>query len=215
MTELQSRNNVEFEGKLETALPFYKRTQDLKAKIIINIDYENSVIKVEEISQIKADQDEGITKERAIELMQMLYHNPEKLNFEKPFIERLKENLNLVEREFLEKGKDFLIDISFGTILFQIVSNKMLESNKYKKGGFGLHLSFDESFETTKDELTKFRNLTYLKEFSYHELDGIPTYQIDLGKEKKQVIEMVNKIILDVYVFEKDLELVELESFEI
>ena len=89
----------------------------------------------------------------------------------------------------------------------------MLEISKNKEEGFGLHLSFDESFESAKEELANFRKQDYLKEFDYHEFDEIPSYQIDLGRDTNQINEIVKQLIIDVY--EQDIELVEIETFEI
>ena len=210
--ELESGNNVEFEGKLESAIPFYEKTQALKVKIIININYEYPIIKVEEPSQLKVEQTEGITKERAIAMMQMFYHNQNAKEFRKPFVERLEENIDQVEKDFLEKDKNFIVDISFESVLFQLVNNKILEVNKHKEGGFGLHLAFDDSNDSLKEELANFRKQDYFNEFSFYVLDEIPIYQIDLGRDKNKIIEMVKRLVIDVY--EEDLELIGVESYE-
>ena len=211
--ELKSENNVEFKGRLETALPFYEKTQNLEAKIIFNSNYDYLIIEVEEPSQIKIDQEEGVTKDRIIEIMQTIYHNEKDSKFDKSFVERLIQNLDESEKEYLNKDKNFLIDISCGTVLFQIVNNQMLEQNNSKEKGFGFHLSFDESFESTKEELANFRNQEYSKKFDYHEFDEIPTYQIDLGVNKSKIMELVKQLIVDVY--EQDVEIVKIENFEI
>jgi len=77
---LKQGNNVEFNGQLETALPFYKKTKGLQVKTIININYDYAVIKVEEASQIKKDQSNKVTEKRVLEIMQMFYHHPDGIN---------------------------------------------------------------------------------------------------------------------------------------
>ena len=144
-------------------------------------------------------------------------HHPElfkeKVIFDKPFSERLIDELDFAEREYIKKNKDFVINISSpSTTLFQILSSNMLESSDGNKKGFGLHLSFDESHEESLEEIKKFRDQEYSKEFEYHDLDEIPTYQIDLKTNKEQIKELVTKILEDVY--EQDVEIIETDNFE-
>jgi hypothetical protein len=152
-----------------------------------------------------------------IEIMQMLHHNPlankgaSKLDV--TFKKRLAKELKSAEKEYIKKEKDFVIDLSTGTVLFQIVSNQMLEINRNEERGFGLHLSFDESNDESEDEIVKFRSKEYSKIFAYHDLDEIPTYQIDLGMDKKRLGKLIETIVSDVY--EEDLSNVKIDSFEI
>jgi len=173
-------------------------------------------IQAQEDSQLKEDQSKPITESRMIEIMQMLHHHPqseEKRRSDEPFKQRLLKEFEYVEKEYIAKEKDFVINISTGTVLFQITSNKMLEINRIKERGFGLHLSFDETDEESVEEMAKFRSKEYSAEFDYHDLDGIPTYQVDLGTDKKRLEELVCRMVLDVY--EEDLEMVEIDNFKI
>jgi len=77
---LKQRKNVEFNGELETQLPFYEKTRGLKVKVIVNINYDYAVIKVEEESKIKTDQSKPVSEERIIEIMQMMYHHPDRID---------------------------------------------------------------------------------------------------------------------------------------
>ena len=118
-----------------------------------------------------------------------------------------------IESEYISNKKDFVINLSTGTVLFQIISNKMLEINRIQEKGFGLHLSFDKTHDESIEEIAKFRNKEYSKEFDYHDLDEIPTYQIDLGTDMKRLEKLVSRIIVDVY--EEELETIETDNFEI
>lgn len=217
--ELKTGKVIEFDGKLEEELiPFYPNSKDLKTKTLIQATSEGIIveIQVEEKSQLKEDQSKPITEKRMIEIMQMIHHNPkreERQSFDKSFKQRLTVELENAESEYIANKKDFVINLSTGTVLFQIISNKMLEINRINERGFGLHLSFDETHDESIEEIAKFRGKEYSKEFDYHDLDEIPTYQIDLGTDKKRLEKLVNQIIVDVY--EEELETVETDNFEI
>lgn len=73
---LQRGDNVEFAGVLESELPFYEQTKGLKLKIIININYEYAVLKIEEDSPLQVDQRDKITRDRVFEIMGKVHHQP-------------------------------------------------------------------------------------------------------------------------------------------
>lgn len=149
--------------------------------------------------------------------MQMIHHHPkkeerdEKREFDKPFKQRLFEELEYAENEYIANQVDFVINLSSENVLFQIISNKMLEANRVPESGFGLHLSFDEVSSTSRKEMAKFERKEYSKAFDYYYLDEVPTYQIDLGMDKKRLIKLVSKILVEVY--EEALEAVETDNF--
>ena len=93
------------------------------------------------------------------------------------------------------------------------MSNKLIDSPSEERRGFALHLSFDESFEESLEEISNFRNEEYSKEFDFIVLDEIPTFQIDLGLNKKRIYELVSSIISNVY--KENLETIEVSHFEI
>lgn len=210
LEKLKNGEVVELNGFLQSEIPFYSKSIGLKSKIKMQANEEMILeIRIEEESKLKKDQSKPITEGRMIEIMRMLHHNPKrKENFDKPFKDRLLEQLENAEREYIANEKDFVINLSAGKVLFQIISNKLLEKNRIYERGFGLHLSFDDSIE----EIAKFRSKDYSKEFDYYKLDEIPTYQIDLGKDKNQLEKLVVKIIIDVY--EEDLEIIGTDHFE-
>jgi hypothetical protein len=216
--QLKVTDSVELNGVLQSELPFYPKSRGLEVKVQIHATNEFHLeIIVEEDSKLRDDQSKPITRERVIELMQFLNHNElfrKEKKYDNTFGERLKEELNYVEDKYIKKKKGFSINISSpNSVLFQIVSSEILEMNKNLQSGFGLHLSFDNSLEESKEEINKFRKQDYAKGFKYYELDGIPVYQIDLGIDKKRVGELVNFLIEDVY--EQDIETIDIDSFEL
>ena len=219
LEKLIAGNIVEFKGKLENYLPFYREHIGLEANTLIQVkgDQIFSEVIITEESRLKEDQSNPISDERLIEIMQMIYHHPEregKNNFDKPFYDRLSKELQNAKLEYIDNHKNFAIDLSnTSTNLFQIVNNKMLEVNSNLSNGFGLHLSFDDSFDECKEEIQKFRSKDYSRYFDFHNLDRIPTYQIDLGMNIEQLIELVGKIIVEVY--EENPEKIEIDKFEV
>lgn len=211
--EIEKGSKIEFEGNLESELPYYLNSIGLKTKTVIQkrMNVYRIEILIEEKSKLKQDQSKPISGERMIEIIKMIHHDPnfERRNFgNQIFEERLKKELSSVEYQFLRNGGFFVINFEFeGSILFQIVPSKILEK-KGKKSGFGLHLPFDGDFE----KKSKFEKQKYSKEFAFHILDEIPTFQIDLGREKNSIAEISRRIIQDVY--EKDPEMIELDIIE-
>ncbi len=89
----------------------------------------------------------------------------------------------------------------------------MLEVKGNEQSGFGLHLSFDGSFEESKTEIQIFRKQEYSKGFEYYDLDKIPTYQIDLGFDKERIEKLIKRILEDVY--NQEIEKIEMDNYEI
>jgi len=217
LEQLKKGELIEFEGKLANELPFYQDALGLACKVLIQLTSEDIEIEIiiEEESQLKKDQIRPIKTDRVIELMEVFYHNKAsaKKRFEKPFSKRFKEELTKVEKEYMKKDEDFVINISGQqSVLFQIISRRMLASNKDIDKGFGLHLSFDQSFEEETERIVKFRRTKYAEQFEYHEWDGIPTYQIDTGKDKKRLEKLIKGLIKEVY--EQEVEGIELDKFK-
>ena len=218
LEQLKNGDRVELKGKLLSQIPFYSKSNGLKSKVIIQASNEIEIeVRIDEDSQLKEDQSKPISEKRVIEIMQRLNHYElfkEIKKFDKPFSQRLMDELNFAEKEYIKTEKGFVINInSPNTTLFQIVNSNMLESKVGDKKGFGLHLSFDDSFDESIEEISKFRNQYYFNNFNYHYLDEIPTYQIELEMDKEQIKKLVIQIIQNVY--EKNLETVEIDNFEI
>ncbi len=218
LEQLKKGERVELNGELLSQIPFYSKSEGLKSKVIIQAFDELEIeIKIDEDSKFKEDQSKPITKERVIEIMQRLNHHElfkDKEIFDKPFSDRLIDELVHAEKEYIQKDKGFAINISSpNTTLFQIVNSNMLESKEDNIKGFGLDLSFDESFEENLEEISKFKKQEYSKDFKFVILDNIPIYQVDMGTDKKRIEKLVKRIIEDVY--EQEIKMVGIDSFEI
>ena len=220
LDKLEIREVFQVNGRLLSHIPFYERSKDLLVDVIIypSDEFELEIeIRIDEESQFKNDQSKPISKERAIEIMQHIHHpelyKPAKV-FDKPFNERLNKDLDNVKSNYLENNENFAVNISApGFTLFQIIHSNMLESNNNKDFGYGLHLSFDDSFADSKDEIRRFKNQAYAADFDYHDLNEIPTYQINLQENKARLVELVGSIIEDVY--QRDIETIEIDAFEV
>ena len=128
--------------------------------------------------------------------------------------ERLDDQLNIAKTNFSEANKNFGINfLSDNKVIFQIIKRTLLKGNQTKEFGFGIHLSFDDSFPETKEELQNFKNLEFADQFKYHSWDGIDTYQIDLKEDKEKTEELTKKIVKHVY--KKDQNKIEIEIFAI
>jgi hypothetical protein len=218
LKKMMDGETVELRGRLESEIPFYSVSRGLESKMLIGGTNEIQLeVRIAEDSQLKEDQSKPITKERVIEMMQYIHHAElfvTEKKFDAPFYERLREELVFVEEKYIQKNKNFAINISSqSSVLFQIINTSLLESGTVNSQGFGLHLSFDVTFEELKDRLEKFKTMAYEAEFEYHYLDGIPTYQIDLGNDKEGLEELVIKLLVDIY--EQEIEKIEVESFEL
>lgn len=216
LDQLRDGKIIQLEGVLENELPFYTSSRGMNVDVLVQGGDEDLIVefKIKEENELKHDQLNQIGKERVIEIMQTLHHSSigEEQKFETPFSDRLRSELLEVEKKYLKKGKDFIINISTEMVLFQIISNQMLETNRTTGIGFGIHLSFDESNDEDYDEMTVFKEKDFSKQFDYHYLEGIPIYQIDLGKDKKHLEELSKKLLIEVY--QVDLDTIAIDSFE-
>ena len=215
---LEAGKIVELFGKLEGNLPFYPNSKDLRTKTLLRATNDELIVEIiiQEDSQLKEDQSKPITEKRMIELMQMLHHHPSrevKRETDKSFKERLLEELNYSEQKYFKTKEEFFINISSNSVLFQIVNNIMLENRFGSEHGFGLHLSFDETINESKEEISRFREQEYSKDFKYIYLDEVPTYQIDLGNDKQKLIALVERIVSQVY--KENINEIEVESMEV
>ena len=124
---------VEIDGVLVSKLPFYEKAKGLKVKVYISKGNKAIEIRIDENSPLKEDQAKPITENRMIELMQMIHHNPkreERQNSAQPFKERLLAELEHAQAAYIVNEKDFVIDVSTSTVLFQIIGNTMLDLNR-------------------------------------------------------------------------------------
>ena len=132
----------------------------------------------------------------------------------KSFDERLEEILILTENKYKLSNRNFGINFSHGQmVIFQMIKRTLMENSENNEFGYGIHLSFDDSFPETKGELERFNNSDFVDKFHRHVWDGIPTYQLDLKTDKEQIIKLTKKIIEEVY--EKEVSKIEIDEFEI
>jgi hypothetical protein len=132
----------------------------------------------------------------------------------KSFDERLEEILILTENKYKSSNRNFGINFSHGRmVIFQMIKSTLLENSENNEFGYGIHVSFDDSFPETKGELERFANSDFANKFHRHVWDGIPTYQLDLKTDKEQIIDMTKKIIETVY--EREMSKIEIDEFEI
>ena len=132
----------------------------------------------------------------------------------KSFDERLEEILVLTENKYKSSDRNFGINFSHGRmVIFQMIKSTLLENSENNEFGYGIHLSFDDSFPETKEELERFTNSGFADEFHSHVWNGIPTYQINLKTDKQKIIKLTKNIIETVY--EKEPSEIEIEEFEI
>ena len=132
----------------------------------------------------------------------------------KVFEERLEEQLEIAKANFNEPAKNFGINFSDETmVIFQMIKRTLLEGVQDEDFGFGIHLSFDDSFVETAGELEKFKNSDFADQFEYHSWDGIDTYQLDLKENNDRIKEITKSIIETVY--KKDASKIEIDIFPI
>lgn len=213
--ELRKGKTIIFVGKLENELPFFKKSKDLRVNVMVNVNYEEAVIKLVEDCELKKLQHGGISDTQMIDVMQRLYHHTisqkeEVLNTD--FDDLWNEQLVLAWKQ-LEKDKNMVVNISsHNTVLFQLVTNQILEE-PIEGIGMGIHLPFDDSFSEHIEQEDTFKGKNYAQRFKFYDLDGINTYQIDLGSDTDELKKLVKNIIKDVY--QTDLKKVEIDNFEV
>ncbi|MCP4267077.1 MAG: hypothetical protein GY777_16155, partial [Candidatus Brocadiaceae bacterium] len=69
----------------------------------------------------------------------------------KSFDERLEEILILTENKYNSSNRNFGINFSHGRmVIFQLIKRTLLENSENNEFGYGIHLSFDDSFPETE-----------------------------------------------------------------
>lgn len=202
-TDLKSNEKITpLKAVLENEILFYPNAQNLKVVIELSAHIEDTVIEVvEENHALTNDQKNGITTERLIELMQMIYHLPESQLEEgkDSSVDELVEALEKAEIQYLNSEKKFGINVlSNSAVVFQLVCSSLLEKEG-GEAGFGIHLPFDQSFLKGKENYVKFKTSKYYQKFDANLWDGIPTYQLNLGKDKEKIENFVNGLLKEVY----------------
>lgn len=197
---------LELTGKVASELPFFQNLLGLTAKWSYNEIQGYAKIDIIDDSQLKNDQSKPISKDRVMEMMQLIHHpelTKEKKVFEKPFQERFNEIIRKAKTEFSAKGKLFLIDISnLKEVVIQLISSEML--SKKSNNEIGLHLSNDKANDDFEDVQDKMVELYDNLKFRKFELDNIETYQkayefgdINMFNEVKLICESVYEQNID------------------
>lgn len=217
LEQIITYESTELNGKLESEIPFYEKSKGLQVGIkFVTTDEIQLNIRIKENSQIKQDQSKPISKERFEEIMGNINH-PELFRniaeFEIPFLKRLTKELDHIQSDYIKAERYFVTNImSSRSVILQIISNQMLHKKSNKISGFGIHLSFDESFEESAEELKNFKIQGFDKDFLFSNIDEVPIYQIDLGLDIERIKTMIVKLVENV--FEENIERLELETFE-
>lgn len=187
-------------GKLESQLILYDDTKNIEVEVT-NYEHDkvDTLVKVlKKNHQLEIDQRNGISNERLIELMEKIHHRRKIENSSsKPIEELFNEIFEKALSGYIMKDKLFYINVVKDSMtLFQIISNNLLETGKVKESGFGLHLPFDNS---ENNELEKFKRIDNISDFDFMILDEIPTYQINLERDKKKLLQLIKLISKEVY----------------
>jgi len=170
---------LELTGEIASELPFFQNLVGLAAKWSYSEKQGYAKIDIVDESQLRKDQSKPISKDRVIEMMQLIHH-PElykkKKIFEKQFQERFNEILTKAKLEFSAKSKLFLIDISnLKEVLVQLISSEMLSNAE--NNGIGIHLSNDEANENFTEVQERMSLINKDAKFRRFKLDNIETYQ--------------------------------------
>lgn len=130
----------------------------------------------------------------------------------KTFSEKLYIILEFIENE--PKFKEFNFGINLfnkRVCLFQITKRTLQYNITDNEFGFLIHLPFDKYFIETKDYLIRFKNSDLFSQFQFAQEDGIDIYQLDLFRNKEDVVDICIKIIEEIY--QKELYEIEIEPF--
>lgn len=140
---LNGNSILELTGEVASELPFFQNLVGLAAKWRYSENQGYAKIDIIDESQLKNDQSKPVSKDRVIEMMQLIHHpklHEKKKIFEKTFQERFNEIITKAKSEFSAKSKLFLIDISnLKEVLLQFIPSEMLLIES--ANGVGLHLS--------------------------------------------------------------------------
>ena len=205
---------LELTGEVASELPFFQNLVGLAAKWSYSEKQGYAKIDIIDESQLMRDQSKPISKDRVIEMMQLIHH-PElyknKKIFEITFQERFNETLSKAKLEFSAKNKLFLIDISnLKEVLVQLISSEMLSNES--KNGVGLHLSNDEINDNFAEVHQRMALIYEDLKFRRFELDNIETYQKKYEFGEANLFDELKLICESIY--EQDIDKLEIEISE-
>lgn len=209
-------NTVKFRGKLLAIPLLYPGGDDISCDVVVfpDPDREPEII-VLTPGELMTDQAAPITSARVKTLMARVHHYPEDfIADDAPFAERFRAVLTKARRLYLDEGKQFCISfVGKGASTLQVVSSAVLENTDSSVKGFGIHLPLDDSFPGYREAVERVRSLATEKEFTFLDLDGVPTFQVNLGLDIDRLEALVRTISNEV--FGEDVEDFGFDLFEI
>ncbi|WP_020568600.1 DUF2199 domain-containing protein [Neolewinella persica] len=210
--ELRSKLKTLIEGEpitIAATIPcvsvFYDSTETLDCTVTIFPDADTSPdIVVTQPSQLQQDQAKPITLDRMKEIMNRLHHagdfSGKQEEFKEPFAIRFNQLLDEVTTAYADKGDDFYINLQGKhSVSFQLVNSGVLEEASDQSAGFGIDLPFDLSDQELVERQQRFLALPLSAKFTRHDLNGIPTYQFNVGEDRKLLTELVIEILSSVF----------------
>jgi hypothetical protein len=203
---IEKEEEVSIKGRLESELIFYDKSVGLRVETLNIASKDFRVIKVIEESEVRADQDQPIDDDRVTEIMSQIHHREiyeSQVSFEAPFYRRLKEELDLCNAKY-QPGR-FIVNISTsGGVLFQLMPREFLEGQNNSKHGYGLHVVFDYDDEASMERLERFNEIAEGRDWIFYEIDGVPTYQIDLREEEEKLQQVAAKLFETVFLMDEN-----------
>lgn len=201
---LATGTSVRFRGKLAPPPLLYPKGDDLTCDVIVfpGTDREPEII-VLTPGELQADQATPISSARINTLMTRIHHYPEdQVANDAPFTERFQAVLAKAQRLYLDEGKDFCINVEGRhAVSLQIGSSAILENAAPNALGFGIHLPLDASSEENA-EADRMQQWPASKDFVCFDLDGVLTYQIDVGNDRDRLTTLVSGLLTDVFMEE-------------
>lgn len=212
---METEEEVRIQGQLESELIFYDKSVGLRIETLNIASKDFWIIRVIEESEVKADQDQPIDDDRVTEIMSRIHHREiyePPVSFDVPFYQRLKAELDLCNAKY-QPGR-FIVNISASKgVLFQLMPREFLEGQNNSKQGYGLHVVFDYDDEASMELLERFKKIAEGSDWVFHEIDEVPTYQIDLGEKEEKLQQVAAKLFNKVFFMNESQ--IEIDSFEI
>ncbi|WP_367391478.1 DUF2199 domain-containing protein [Lewinella sp. LCG006] len=212
---VEKEEEVSIKGRLESELIFYDKSVGLRVETLNIASKDFRVIKVIEESEVRADQNQLIDDDRVTEIMSRIHHREiyePPVSFDVPFYRRLKEELALCNAKY--QPGHFIVNISTSKrVLFQLIPREFLEGQNNSKQGYGLHVVFNYDDEASMELLERFKEIAEGSDWLFHEIDGVPTYQIDLHEEEEKLQQIAVELLKKVYLMEESQ--IEIDSFEV
>ena len=166
-------------------------------------------------SQVKLDQQKPITKQRFVQIMQRINHPEllkEKKSFNKPFKDRLINIIRTADKQFMCKGKNFLINIyNARETLIQLVSSNLLVNSQIK--GIGIHIRNDDTSEDYKAIKKRMSKISKDLDIQELKLDHIETYQKEYAFNEIELTQDIEMVISNVY--KQNIEELDIDIYEV